>query len=105
MRAGDVVLVRTGRGALWGMPERSFSMGADNPGIDDAAAAWLEERGVAAVGADNVAAETLPVGAVELPVHRRLLVGAHEFDFVCLPLPLRGASGSPVRPVALSPQL
>ena len=55
--------------------------------------------------ADNVAAETLPVGAVELPVHRRLLVGAHEFDFVCLPLPLRGASGSPVRPVALIPQL
>ena len=80
MRAGDVVLVRTGRGALWGMPGRSFSMGADNPGIDDAAAAWQEERGVAAVG-------------------------AHEFDFVCLPLPLRGASGSPIRPVALIPQL
>ena len=27
--------------------------------------------------------------------------GAHEFLFVCLPLKIRGGTGSPVRPVAI----
>jgi kynurenine formamidase len=26
----------------------------------------------------------------------------HEFAFVCLPLKMRGATGSPVRPIALA---
>jgi kynurenine formamidase len=28
--------------------------------------------------------------------------GVHEFGFVCLPLKMRGATGSPVRPIALA---
>lgn len=29
---------------------------------------------------------------------------AHEFVFVCLPLKMRGATGSPLRPIALVPR-
>ena len=28
--------------------------------------------------------------------------GVHEFAFVCLPLKMRGATGSPVRPIAIA---
>jgi kynurenine formamidase len=28
--------------------------------------------------------------------------GVHEFGFVCLPLKMRGATGSPVRPIAIA---
>jgi kynurenine formamidase len=120
VRAGDVVLVRTGYGALW----------ADAPqylhaaGVSAAGSRWLVERGVRAVGADNIAWDVIgPPDAelgVTLPGHMLLLVRAgipiienlnleelaearvHEFAFVCLPLKMRGATGSPVRPIALA---
>ena len=61
-----------------------------------------------------------PELGVTLPGHLLLLVRAgipiienlnleelaaervHEFAFVCLPLKMRGATGSPVRPIALA---
>lgn len=117
---GDVVLVRTGAGALWKQPreyERAAGIGRD-------ASAWLAERGVAAVGADNLTWDG--VGAREpdggtLPGHVVLMVragiyiienlfleelardGCYEFLFVCLPLKMNGATGSPVRPLAIVP--
>ncbi len=120
VRAGDVVLVRTGYGALW----------ADAPqylhaaGISAGGSRWLAEHDVRAVGADNIAWDVIgppdPELGVTLPGHVLLLVRAgipiienlnleelaeakvHEFAFVCLPLKMRGATGSPVRPIALA---
>ena len=120
IRAGDVVLVRTGYGALW----------ADAPqylhaaGVSAGGSRWLVERQVRAVGADNIAWDVIgppdPELGVTLPGHMLLLVRAgipiienlnleelaearvHEFAFVCLPLKMRGATGSPVRPIALA---
>jgi kynurenine formamidase len=115
---GDVVLVRLGSGALWGDREAYEAAG----GISAEGSAWLAEREPVAVGADNLAWDVPGVRDPELgtlPGHTLLIVragvhiiesldlealaadGVREFGFVCLPLKLRGGTGSPVRPLAL----
>ncbi len=121
IRAGDAVLVRTGYGALWSKPEEYLRAA----GVSAAASRWLIERKVSAVGADNMAFDLMsadrdPELNATLPGHILLLVRAgipiienlnleelaaakvYEFLFVCLPLKMRGATGSPVRPIAIS---
>ena len=51
MKAGDVVLVRTGNGAVWNDAEKYLNAAGMAPSASD----WLAERRVLAVGADNVA--------------------------------------------------
>jgi kynurenine formamidase len=121
VREGDVVLVRTGFGALWSDPEEYLRAA----GVSAAGSRWLIDKKVAAVGADNMAFDVMgaadPELKVTLPGHVLLLVragipiienlnleelaaaGVSEFVFVCLPLKMRGATGSPVRPIALAP--
>ena len=48
---GSVALVRLGNARFWGDEERYLS----GPGMDASAAQWMAERGVLAVGADNMA--------------------------------------------------
>ena len=119
---GDVALVRSG----WG---QRFDDGADAytgratgvPGVSEAGARWLADRRVRAAGADTIAFERLAPGEGHalLPAHRVLLVesgiyiietlaleelaaaGGTEFTFVLVPLNLVGATGSPVRPLAV----
>jgi len=118
LRDGDAVLIRTG----W-LEGQDPATGIDfnrEPGIDVEAALWLAECGVSIVGADNFAIEALPFppGTV-FPVHQRLIrdygiplleglvlrelaeAEATEFLFVAMPLPIAGATGSPVAPVAV----
>jgi kynurenine formamidase len=116
---GDVVLVRTGNDRNWADADR-YLAGA---GMAGSASAWLAELGVVAVGADNIAWDVLglrdPDFGLELPGHLVLLArsgiyilenlalaelaaaGRPEFTFVCAPLKVVGATGSPVRPIAL----
>jgi kynurenine formamidase len=116
---GDVVLVRLGSGAQWA--DRAAYEAAGGIGGD--ASRWLAERRPRAVGADNLAWDH-PAGhdpeLGSLPGHVILIVqsgihiieslfleelaadGVREFAFVCLPLKLRGGTGSPVRPIALA---
>lgn len=120
--AGDVVLVRTGWSALWSDAEAfvGHASGVPGPGVE--AATWLADLGVRATGADTIAYEALAPGAGHslLPVHRLLLVERgihiietlqldelaaaeiHEFLFVAAPLRLVGATGSPLRPLAIA---
>lgn len=120
--AGDVVLVRTGWARHWDDPDSFVGHASGVPGPGEEAAAWLASRGVRATGADTIAYEALAPGAghASLPVHRLLLVehGIHiietlqleelarddvaEFLFVAAPLKLVGATGSPLRPLALT---
>jgi len=121
-REGDVVLVRSGwpvgryqdNGAYYG-----HATGV--PGPDISAARWLSSRGIRATGSDTIAYEWLAPGAGHslLPVHTHLIVecGIHifeildleqlaadsvyEFLFIAIPLKLVGATGSPVRPLAV----
>jgi kynurenine formamidase len=119
LKAGDVALIRTGR-------MRSFGDGpgymAEPPGLGlDAARFLVEERGAISVGADNLSFESFPPEEPGnwIPVHTYLLAqqgvtimevvfleelardGVYEFAFIGAPLKLRGASGSPLRPIAI----
>jgi kynurenine formamidase len=117
-RQGDAILLRTG----W-LEDRGQTDAADfnaEPGLDIGAALMLAEAGVSVVGADNYAVEVLPFpeGTV-FPVHQRLIrdygiflleglvlaplaaEGAPTFLFVAAPLPIVGATGSPLQPVAV----
>ncbi len=120
IRQKDVVLVRTGYGALWSRPDEYLHAA----GVSAGGSRWLIDKRVRAVGADNVAFDVIgppdPELAVTLPGHVLLLVRAgipiienlnledlvaanvREFAFVCLPLKMRGATGSPVRPIAIA---
>ncbi len=121
---GDVVLIRTG----WG---RNFDHGSEAylgsatgvPGVGEAGARWLSDRAIYAAGADTIAFECIAAGAghAVLPAHKVLLVesgiyiiealaleelaqaGICEFTFILSPLNLVGATGSPVRPLAVVP--
>jgi kynurenine formamidase len=119
--AGDVVLIRTGWAKKWGDPDMFVGHESGVPGPGEEAGGWLASRGVRATGADTIAYEALApgVGHARLPVHRLLLVehgihiietlqleelardGVTEFLFLAAPLKLVGASGSPLRPLAL----
>jgi kynurenine formamidase len=116
IRSGDVVLLRTGWARYFRDPAR-FIAQVHGPGPALAGAQWLSARGIFAAGSDTVAFEKVP--DLSMPVHVHLLVqsGIHiveclnleelaqtvvrEFLFVALPLKLEGATGSPVRPVAI----
>ncbi|MBX9792641.1 MAG: cyclase family protein [Pirellulales bacterium] len=116
---GDVVLLHTGHGRLWKVDNEAYNSG--QPGIGLAAARWLSEQGIAAVGADNWGIEVDPSPNLKRPleVHQQLITRhgiyflenldltalarekVHEFAFVFAPLRLKGATGSPGNPIAV----
>jgi kynurenine formamidase len=113
---GDVVLQRTGWAQYFNEPPRFIAEGR-GPGPSLGGARWLSGKGVFAAGADTMAFEKIPV--TTMPVHVHLLVesgihimeclnleeiaaaGIREFLFVAAPLKIRGATGAPMRPLAL----
>jgi kynurenine formamidase len=119
VRAGDVLLVRTGFATRWA--DEAVYLNA--AGVSRSGNEWAADQRVRAVGADNMAwdcmAEKDPVTNMVLFGHLHLLVrhgihiienlnldalaaaGHREFSFVGIPLKLRGATGSPIRPLAL----
>jgi kynurenine formamidase len=120
VRKGDVLLVRTGYGALWHGDEPTY---LDAAGVGKSGTLWAAEREVIAVGADNMAwdapDELDPDTGATLFAHLYLLPQKgiyiienlnleelardrrYEFAFVGVALKLTGATGSPIRPLAL----
>jgi kynurenine formamidase len=118
---GDVLLIRSGWGRLWDKPEQFVGAVSGVPGVGEAGAQWLAAWRPAAVGADTIAFERIAPGEGHsvLPAHRVLLVEAGinimetlvldelaasntlEFLFVASPLHLVGATGAPIRPLAI----
>jgi len=116
---GDVLLVRTGYGACWN-DETAYMTCA---GVAKSGTVWAADQGVVAVGADNLAWDTMgerdPDTGSTLFAHVHLLqrrgiyimenmnlealsaAKAYTFAFIGIPLKLRGATGSPIRPLAL----
>lgn len=118
LQPGDVLLLRTGwlGGSLRGLagPEAWA-------GLDSGCGGWLAERRLALLGSDNPAVEAHPSSdpSCQVPLHVELLRGQGlyfaelmaldelcarrqpTFLFVLAPLPLVGAVGSPVAPVAV----
>lgn len=115
---GDAVLIHTG----W-LAEQIDNPNIDfnnEPGIDHEAGLWLAQQDVALIGADNFAVEVLPFApGTVFPVHQCVIrdfgislleglmleslasTGSTEFLFVAAALPIVGATGSPLAPLAV----
>ncbi len=116
---GDVLLVRTGFDTLWS-DEDAYLQAA---GVGKSATIWAAEQGVVAVGADNMAWDAPndvdPETGATLFAHIHLLTRKgiyiienldlrelaaarqYTFAFIGIPLKFQGATGSPIRPIAL----
>ncbi len=123
---GDIVLIRTGemarrlREGNWG----PYPAG-DAPGLSFTTAPWLAEQRIAGIASDTWGVEVRPNelrGAFQ-PLHLVIVVnmgllvgeifyledlardcaqdGVYEFMFVAPPLPITGAVGSPINPLAI----
>lgn len=120
VHSGDVLLVRTGFATLWNDESRYLRAA----GVSKSGTLWAAEHGVVAVGADNMAwdapDERDPETGAALFAHAFLLPKkgiyilenltleelardrCYEFGFVGVPLKFVGATGSPIRPLALA---
>lgn len=118
LQAGDVAMVRTGRMGFW--PDGSRVLG-NPPGLSLEAAKWLTAQGISAIAADQECVEVGPSQHEDnwLPGHCHFLAEAgvpmielvnledlsrddvNEFCLIAAPIRLRGASGAPLRPIAL----
>ena len=120
LRPGDAVCVHTGWGRFFMADNDRYVAG--EPGIDLEAAQWLTGQDILAIACDNMAVEVLPGTdhpKTMMPVHQHALVeagvylienlvtehlvrdGVATFCFILLPVKFKGATGSPVMPVAL----
>jgi kynurenine formamidase len=119
IQPGNVLLVRTGFATTWN-DEAAYLNAA---GVSKSGNIWAADQQVVAVGADNMAWDNMverdPDTKMALFGHAHLLVThgihiienlnleelaaakIHEFAFVGIPLKFRGATGSPIRPLAL----
>jgi kynurenine formamidase len=116
---GDVAMVRTGRMAYW--PDGAKVMG-NPPGLGLEAARWLTAQGIIAVAADQECVEVGPSQHEDnwLPGHCHFLAeagvpmielvnleelagdGVREFCLIAAPVRLKGATGAPLRPLAMA---
>ena len=114
IKAGDIVLVRTGKIQDFG-DEAAFQ--AAEPGVGRKAAIWLYDQGMSVLGTDTTGTEPLPFDDPAVTTHGAMLVdrgvhlienlnleevasaGAKQGLFIALPLKITGATGSWIRPV------
>ncbi|WLW58558.1 cyclase family protein [Streptomyces sp. YU58] len=124
VRAGDIVLVRTGQVRVYLAGGRE-AYGYPSPGLSIRTPEWFHARDVAAVANDTLTFEIFPpeIEDLWLPVHALHLVemgmlqgqnwnleklstacgevGRYSFLLSAMPEPFVGATGTPVAPVAL----
>lgn len=120
--SGDVIFIRTGRWARRAAVG-PWDVGTHSAGLHASCAKWIKERDVAIVGSD-AASDVAPsmIDGLTHPIHQLLLVamGVHIFDncdlealgeaaaarkrweflLTASPLPVNGATGSPLNPIA-----
>ena len=119
IREGDVVLFHTGHGQLWMTDNEAYVAGEPGPGVTTLK--WLANKKIVLVGADNWAVEAQPGEDPErfaeghqqlltrngIYIHENLDLSAlatdkvYEFVYVFVPVPLKGATGSPGSPIAI----
>ena len=120
VRQGDALLVRTGYARIWDDEARYLSAA----GVGREGSLWAAERKVGCVGTDNMTWDEIEERDPEtgaglfghlhllarcgIPIIENLMLedlsrdGLSEFLFVCAPLKCVGATGSPVRPIAIA---
>jgi kynurenine formamidase len=117
---GDVVLIRTGWTRHWTDSRKYLGLDSEGtPGVAASGAEWLAAKKPFAVGNDTAGFEQIVQTSITMDAHRILIAqngihiienldleelaacGRADFAFVTLPLRIKGATGSPLRPVAL----
>ncbi len=118
---GDAILVGSGWSRCWDQPDMFVGSTLGAPGPGAAAGLWLAAHKPVLVGGETLAFEHVGPGRGHglLPVHRQMLVqyGIHivetmrladlldarvgECGLIVNPLLITGATGAPVRPLAL----
>lgn len=120
LKPHDITLLRTGRMTKW--PNTNAYLD-DTPGLGLEGAKWLcEEQGAMCVGTDAVSLDAAPHEEFDtfVPVHAYMFATAgaqiievldletlaseeiYEVALIALPLKLRGATGSPIRPITVA---
>jgi kynurenine formamidase len=122
VRAGDTLLIRTGWGRYFGKDNARY-LGEQSPGPGQDAARWIIDHKVRLAGDDTATFEKRPAayGKELFSVHMMLLADSGIYIMenanvdpladarawvsllVITPLKVQGASGSPLRAVALAP--
>lgn len=118
IKAGDVVLLRTGWIKYWNDRKKYLSIENGVPGVIEIGAKYLAEKEISFTGTDTTAYEKVPPH--HLPCHVILLKEngiqimemlnleelsrnkIYEFLFIALPLKIKGGTGSPIRPIAIA---
>lgn len=115
---GDAIFFRYGWSKYWGDSEK---YNTNPPGIGMEVAKWVVTKNVTMVGSDQYGTEVEPssVAGEAFPVHQLLLNQngilnlenltfeslikdkVSEFMFIFTPIPFKGATGSPGRPIAI----
>ena len=114
LQKNDAVLIRTGRMTVWPDPKKYVH---NDPGITKESATWLVDNGAVIIGADNMGVEKFPLAKESVHVYLFAERGVcllellwledlakdqvYEFAFIAAPIKMRGATGSPIRPLAL----
>ncbi|MER5795587.1 cyclase family protein [Streptomyces sp. NPDC001980] len=127
VRRGDIVLVRTGQlGRVRRLGAWDGYAAGDAPGLSFTTLGWLHHTEIAAIATDTWGLEVRPpefTEPVSSPLHRIAVPhmglplgemwdletlaedcaadGVYEFLLVAAPLPVTGAAGSPVNPIAV----
>jgi kynurenine formamidase len=122
VRKGDSLLIRTGWGQFFGKDNAKF-LGEQSPGPGQDAARWIIAKGVRLAGDDTATFEKRPAayGKELFSVHMMLLADngiyivenmnleplaaarVYTIALVITPLKIQGATGSPLRAIALAP--
>ncbi|MDP3545599.1 MAG: cyclase family protein, partial [Phreatobacter sp.] len=120
VQSGDAVFFHTGWGSLWMRNNERYASGEPGPGLE--VARWLIEKQIVVMGGDSWGVECVPNPDRNLafPVHAELItkngIFIHEnlqfdslladrkyqFVYVMCPIPIKGATGSPGGPIAIT---
>jgi kynurenine formamidase len=120
VQPGDAIFVNTGWGALWKKDNARYAAGC--PGIGLEVARWVSGRSLCLVGADTASVEVVPNPdkSLMVPLHGELLAKQgifnhenltfealladrkYQFVYVFVPVPIKGATGSPGCPIAIT---
>lgn len=116
---GDAVFIRTGWIRHWNTPQTYIGQDTGLPGPNNDAAEWLASKKIRVTGSDTITYECVKPNTNRMPVHMTLLVknGIHIIEMINLeelsrdriysfltiisPLKIVGATGSPIRPLAI----
>jgi kynurenine formamidase len=119
VKSGDCVLIRTGWSQFWNNPDLYLNKDGNLPGPNMSAGKWLADKQIFLAGSDTIVFEQRLAEAPGLPVHQELIArnGIHlvaclnleqlaqdeiyTFLFITMPLKITGATGSPIRPIAI----